>query len=276
VAGVTSSALYVGTVRHRRRRPTTNAFGYPVHHLLLDLGELEDLDRRLWGFGYNRAAVTSFHDVDHFGPANRPVREKLAAWLAGWGVALPDGPVRVLTSPRVLGYVFNPVSWWFCHEPDGQLAFVVAEVCNTFGESHSYLLEDLDRRADGTVRARAEKAFHVSPFLPIEDHTYDFVILPPQERVLVHMDVVDGQGVVLDATQDERRRELTTGSLWRALLAQPHVPLHAMARIHLQALRLWWRRVPFHRKPAPPADTYPSADDVRPPRRDLAHAKEAS
>jgi uncharacterized protein len=260
VADVSSSALFVGTVRHRRRRPTDNAFRYPVHHLLLDVDELERLDARIGGFAYNRAGIVSFHDVDHLGPARRPVRRKLADWLEGHGVELPDGPVRVLTSPRVLGYVFNPVSWWFCHHRDGTLAFVVAEVCNTFGESHSYLLDDLEARPDGALRAQAEKVFHVSPFLAVADHRYDFVIRPPGDRALVHMEVSDPDGVVLDATQDERRRELTTASLWRALLAQPHVPLHAMVRIHLQALRLWWRRVPFHRKPEPPPNHYPRPD----------------
>jgi uncharacterized protein len=264
VADVSASALFVGTVRHRRRRPTVNAFRYPVHHLLLDLDELDDLDVRVRGFGHNRRSVTSFHDVDHFGPAARPVREKLAAWLAGRGVELPSGPVRVLTSPRVLGYVFNPVSWWFCHHPDGSLALVVAEVSNTFGESHSYLLDDLEARPDGMLRARAEKVFHVSPFLAIDDHTYHFLIRPPGPRVLVHMEVSDPEGVILDATQDERRREFTTTTLWRTLLAQPHVPLHAMVRIHLQALRLWWRRVPFHRKPEPPAPGYPPVESTPP------------
>ena len=271
---MSASALFVGTVRHRRRRPTGNAFRYPVHHLLLDLEELDDLDARIRGFGHNRAALVSFHDVDHFGSAPRPVREKLATWLADQGVELPAGPVRVLASPRVLGYVFNPVSWWFCHHLDGTLAFVVAEVRNTFGDAHSYLLDDLEARPDGTWRAGARKVFHVSPFLDIEDHTYDFVIRPPGDRAFVHMEVSDPKGPVLDATQDERRRELSTASLWRTLLAQPHVPLHTMVRIHLQALRLWWRGVPFHRRPEPPAHGYPEDRDGR--ARGPEHAKEAS
>jgi cyclopropane-fatty-acyl-phospholipid synthase len=259
VALVSASALFAGTVRHRRRRPAGNAFRYAVYHVLIDLDEVDELDRRVVGFGHNRAAVTSLHDVDHLGPAAAPLRDKLSAWLAARNVDLPDGPVRLLTGLRVLGYVFNPVSWWFCHHPDGRLALVVAEVANTFGESYSYLLDDLDVRSDGTVRARAAKAFHVSPFLGLEGHHYDFVFRITPERILVHMDVSDGDGVVLDATQDERRRPLTTGVLLRALLRHPHLPLRTMALIHRQAVRLWWRGTPFHRKPEPPGNGYPGA-----------------
>ena len=260
-----ASALYVGTVRHRRQRPVGNEFRYRTYHVLLDLDEVEELDRRVVGFGHNRAAVTTLHDVDHLGPARLPLREKLARWLAAQGVALPDGPVRLLTGLRVLGYGFNPVSWWFCHHADGRLALVVAEVRNTFGDSYSYLLDDLDVRADGTVRAHAPKVFHVSPFLGIEGLEYDFIFCPPDTgRALVHMTVRDEQGVVLDATQDGRRRELTTRNLWRALLRHPHLPLRTIVLIHRQALRLWWRRVRFHRRPQPPDNAYPTAETVQP------------
>jgi uncharacterized protein len=259
------SALYVGTVRHRRHRPVGNEFRYPTYHVLLDLDELEELDRRVVGFGHNRAAVTSLHDVDHLGPLHLPLREKLARWLDAQGVALPDGPVRLLTGLRVLGYGFNPVSWWFCHHADGRLALVVAEVRNTFGDSYSYLLDDLEHRADGTVRTRASKVFHVSPFLGIEGLEYGFVFHPPDDgRALVHMTVSDRHGVVLDATQDGRRHELTSAGLWRALLRHPHLPLRTIVLIHRQALRLWWRRAGFHRRPAPPDNAYPTDEPDRP------------
>jgi uncharacterized protein len=251
-----ASALYLGTVRHRRHRPVVNAFRYRIYHVLLDVDELPQLDAQVGGFAYNRPAITSFHDRDHLGPADLPVREKLARWLATQGVELPSGPVRVLTNLRVLGYVFNPVSWWFCHAADGRLAFVVAEVNNTFGDHHAYLLDDLDVGADGTVRARSDKVFHVSPFLPIEGLTYRFTLVVPGERALVHMDVEDADGTVLDATQDGRRLELTTRSLARTLVSHPLVTFRTIALIHLQALRLWRRRVRFHRRPVPPPDGY--------------------
>jgi DUF1365 family protein len=259
-----ASALYVGTVRHRRHRPAVNAFRYGVYHVLIDVDELPRLDAEVRGFGYRRAALTSFHDTDHFGPSDRPVREKLAAWLDHeHGRVLPHGPVRVLTNLRVLGFVFNPVSWWFCHHDDGELAFVVAEVNNTFGESHSYLLDDLERRADGTVRAHGRKVLHVSPFLRTDGYDYRFTFRPPRlaagEQVVAHIDVHDGHGRVLDATQTERRVALTTTNLRRALWRYPLVTVRTVVLIHRQALRLWRRRVPFVSKPTPPPDGYAPA-----------------
>jgi DUF1365 family protein len=260
VAGVTarSSALFVGSVRHRRHRPREHAFRYRTYHALIDVDELPRLDREVTGFGYRRAAVTSFHDVDHFGPLDLPVREKLARWLADRGVALPDGPVRTLTNLRVFGHVFNPVSWWFCHAADGRLELIVAEVNNTFGDAHSYLLTDLDQR-DGVVRARTSKVFHVSPFLPVEGLEYRFEFVLRDDRITVHMGVDDGDGRLLDATQDGCRRELE--SLLGTLVSHPLMTLWTVGAIHLQAIRLWTKRVRFHRRPEPPADGYPRAPE---------------
>lgn len=255
------SSLLVGTVSHRRLRPAANAFRYGVFHALLDVDELPALDREVAGFGHNRPAPVGFRDTDHLGPEDRPVRDKLATWLAAQGRTLPDGPLLVVCNLRTFGHVFDPVSWWFCHEPDGALAFVVAEVHNTFGEQHSYLLDDLEARPDGLLRARSAKVFHVSPFLPIEGLRYRFTFRPPTgthrptapERVLVHMDVDDERGKLFDATQDERRVALTSTNLQRALRRHPLVTLRTVVLIHAQALKLWAKRVPFHRKPPPPS-----------------------
>lgn len=259
------SALYVGTLRHRRRRPREHAFRYGVYHALLDLDEVDDLDRDVRGFRHNGRAVASFWDADHMGPEELPVRTKLARWLAAQGVPLPPGPVHLVTNLRVLGHVFNPVSWFLCHDRDGELALVVAEVRNTFGESYAYVLDDLRRLGDGAVRAEAEKVFHVSPFMDIPDHRYRFTITPPGERLAFHMDVLDGEGKLFDATLVERRRVFTTRVLWTLLLRYPMAPLVGVIRIHRQALSLWRKRVPFHRKPEPPANGIPVRG--RPPTR---------
>jgi uncharacterized protein len=261
-----ASALYVGTVRHRRRRPTAHRFRYRTYHVLLDVDELARLDREVRGFGYRRRAPASFRDTDHFGSQDEPVRAKLERWLATQGVVLPAGPVRVLTNLRVLGHVFNPVSWWFCHHPDGRLALVVAEVNNTFGEAHGYVLDDLRPGAGDTVEATATKVFHVSPFLPIEGLTYRFTLVPPRSRVLAHIDVDDREGPLFDATQTGRRVPLTSRSLARILVTHPLETVRTVLLIHLQALRLWWRRVPFHRKPVPPEDGF-DRPAVAPPTR---------
>jgi DUF1365 family protein len=251
-----ASALYVGDVRHRRHRPQVNAFRYRTYHVLLDVDELPRLDRDVRGFGHNRRALTGFRDTDHLGPAPLPVRDKLARWLQAQDVTLPAGPVRVLTNLRVFGHVFDPVSWWFCHHADGELALVVAEVNNTFGESYCYLLDRLEHRADGTVRAHSAKRFHVSPFLPVEGLAYRFTFASRPGALMAHMDVFDGDGKLFDATQSGTRVPLTSRTLARTLVTHPLMTLRTVALIHLQAVRLLIKRVPFFRKPDPPDDGY--------------------
>lgn len=252
------SALYAGTLRHRRFRPSEHAFRYGVVHALLDLDELAELDAEVAGFGHNRRAVTTFHDTDHLGVEDLPVRTKLSRWLDAQGVALPPGPVTLLTNLRVLGHVFNPVSWFFCHDRDGELRLIVAEVNNTFGETYCYLLDDLEPVGEHGVRARRRKVFHVSPFMDIPDHDYRFTIRPPGRRVAVHMDVLDDEGVLFDATLGERRHAFDTPTLWWSLLRYPLGPLVTVARIHWQAVRLFAKRVPFFRKPVPPDNGLPA------------------
>ncbi|MEX0868730.1 MAG: DUF1365 domain-containing protein [Nitriliruptoraceae bacterium] len=245
-----ASGLCVGWVRHRRRRPRPHAFRVRSYHALLRLDELDRLDRTVTGFGVNRAAIASFHDRDHFDDTARPVRVKLAERLDQAGVAMPDGPIEVLTNLRVAGYVFNPISWWYCWHADGRLGVVVAEVHNTFGDQHSYVLDDLS--VDGpVVRARARKHLHVSPFLPIAALEYRFTLTVTTRRRFAHIDVVDADGVVLDATQDGWRRDFDTGNLWRVLVSRPLMPLRTIVLIHAHALALWWKRTPFHQRPAP-------------------------
>jgi len=259
VAVVTASALYIGHVSHRRRRPREHAFRVSTYHVLIDVDELDVLEERLVLFGHRRRAVTRFDDRDHFGPVDRPVRDKVGDWLAAQGRRLPEGPLRVLTNLRVFGHVFNPVSWWFAHDRDGRLELVLAEVNNTFGESHVYVLDVGSDRGGDVVRAGADKVFHVSPFLPVTGLSYRFSVLPPGERVLVHMGVDDDEGRIFDATQDGRRVELDARSLRRALVRYPLVPLVTLLLIHGHALRLWLKRVPFHRKPIPPDDGFERA-----------------
>ncbi len=266
------SSLLTGTVRHRRARPKPHDFAYEMWHVLLDVDELHALDGEVTGFGYNRRAPATFHDTDHLGPVDLPVREKLRRFLAGEGIELPGGRVLLQTSLRVLGYTFNPVSWFWCHDEDGDLALVVAEVNNTFGDTHCYVLDDLERTGEHRVVAHDRKVLHVSPFMAIDDHDYRFVFRPPTlagspgERVAVHMDVSDAQGHLFDATVGQVRQNFTTSSLWRALLRMPWVTFKTVLAIHWEALFIWRRKAPFHRRPTPPPTGFdaieqPAAED---------------
>lgn len=245
------SALYVGTVRHRRREPKAHEFRYRTYQVLVDLAETEELARRIPWLGYNGIGLTSFHDTDYLGSRRAPVREKLADWLASRGSELGDDRVLLLTNLRVLGHVFNPVSYYYCLRTDGSLRRVVAEVNNTFGDTLCYGLDDLRPRGRAFT-ASARKRLHVSPFIGMEDITYEWTLTSPDQRLTVHIDEIRGDRKFFDATLQMERRPLTSSSLARVMLRHPLTPLHTVARIHWQALKLWKKGVPIHRRPSPP------------------------
>lgn len=234
------SALYVGTVTHARRGSVKNVFRYRVYMTLVDIAEGPRLGRmRL--FGWNRRAPTSFHERDHV---------DVRALLVEEGVDVgPGGRFEVLTNLRVFGYVFNPVSFWWCHRADGGLAAVVAEVSNTFGERLPYLLLP----ADGDVRGAkhvwtTDKLLHVSPFMSM-DQQYTWWFSDVGDRLVVRIDVHEEGSPDFVATLVARRVELTSRTLLAALCRQPLQPAVVVGRIHWQALRLWLKGARFFRKP---------------------------
>ncbi|NIR43717.1 MAG: DUF1365 domain-containing protein [Gemmatimonadetes bacterium] len=251
-----SSAIYTGTLRHRRRRPLANRFRYGVYQLLIDLDEVEALAGRLWFFGHNRFNLFSFYDRDHMGASGVPLRSKLARWLAARGVELGASRVMLLTNPRVLGYVFNPVSYYYVFGANDELRFVVAEINNTFGETYCYLLDDLKPRGGRALVARRRKVFHVSPFIEIDGIDYDWIMTPPGDRLTVHIDEFRGEDKFFDATLSLKRNALTAGRLAWTFVRYPHMTARTIFLIHWQALKLWWRGAPLHRKPEPPPQAW--------------------
>jgi len=234
------SALYDGAVIHRRHRPARHAFRYRVFSLLIDLDELAQLDGKLLLFGWNRPALFGFYDRDHGDGSD--LRAWLDRLLGGAGVEA-DGPRCVLCYPRLLGYVFNPLSVWFCHARDGALRAVVYEVHNTYGERHAYVLPVTP--SNGRVEQRVEKNFFVSPFLSM-DCVYRFRILPPRENVAIAIRETEAGEPVLDAAFTGSRRALSDGTLLRAFLIYPLMTLKVVAAIHLEALRLIRKGVARH------------------------------
>ncbi len=275
-ASAGASRILTGTVRHRRVRPKPHDFTYDMWHVLLDVDELHRLDDEVAGFAYNRRGLAVFRDTDHLGPVDLPVREKLRRFLAGQGVELPAGRVLLQTSLRVLGYTFNPVSWFWCHDEDGELALVVAEVNNTFGDTHCYVLDDLEWTGEHRVVAHDQKVFHVSPFMAIDDHDYRFVFRPPTltaapgERVAVHMDVRDPHGHLFDATVGQQTHNFTGSSLTRALVRMPWVTVKTILAIHWEALFIWRRKASFHRRPLPPPTGFDAIEQPAPGDRPAA------
>jgi DUF1365 family protein len=246
-----NSALYLGTVMHRRHVPSDRRFTYGVYYVWLDLDELDQLDRSVSGFGVDRPAPFSFRTRDHGPRDGSPLRPWLDGYLREAGIDLEGGPVRILTMPRVFGYGFNPISVWFGYGPEGDLRAVLYEVSNTFGQWHHHLARVDGIDPAGNVRHVFPKELFVSPFID-QDATYEFRVRPPDARaaLLVREDVAAGR--VLTATFVARRQELGRFGLWRAFATHPMVTLKVIGGIHLEAWRLWRAGAPFRRHgPAP-------------------------
>ena len=251
-------ALYVGRLRHRRYRPRPHAFTYRLFMALLDIDRLaEQLAVSRWT-GVNRVAWASYDDRDHLGDPARPLRERLARDAARAGHALPDGPILLLTHLRYVGYGFNPISFFFCHDGAGRLALVMGEVHNTFGGLCTYWLPAAGAVAGAPVRARVPKAMHVSPFMSM-DVDYEFVVTPPGPSLVAHMNTFardePGSGPYFDATLTLERRPWTRDTLHAALRRHPWMTAQVVGAIHWEALRLWLKGLPAypHPEPADPA-----------------------
>ncbi len=231
------SALYNGTLMHSRRTPRRNVFRYPVSYWLLDLDELPELERRLGPVAINRRGLVSLHDSDHFDGS--PIKQAAIDFAGDPSIER----VLMLTQLRVLGYVFNPVSFYWCYRAGGELACMIAELSNTFGERLPELLHGPE------LHYAHDKRLHVSPFLGL-DQSYEYAFSQPGDEVWARIHVHDrAGGTPLTAVLHGHRCELTNGSLAKALLRYPLQPLQVTALIHWQALRLWLKRVPFHHKP---------------------------
>lgn len=247
------SALYTATVRHVRRRPRSHAFRYRVVYGLFDIDELETLAARHRWFGHNRFGVFAFYDRDHVPDDGRPLRAWAETLMDDAGADIRGGSVRILALPRVLGYVFNPISEWYCYDRRGRLAGVIHEVRNTFGDRHWYV-----RAVDAELSHGVDKQLHVSPFMPM-DQRYEFALTPPGERVALQVALLDQQGEMFRASLTGSRLEFSDRNLYAAFFRYPALTLRVTFGIHQQALRLWLKRTPFHRRPDPPAESVTAA-----------------
>jgi DUF1365 family protein len=244
-----------GQVMHHRLRPAANRFVYAAFCLRLPLSRLGELERR--GLALNRKASVSFHERDHGARDGSPLLPWIRSLLRRNGIEA-DGEVVLHAFPRVLGYVFNPVSFWVCHGADGCIRAVLAEVNNTFGERHNYLLANPDGSPLASGRTLgARKRLHVSPFCEVRGD-YEFRFHFEGERWLARIDYFDRKGSErrpLIATAISGRAEPLTPESVRGLLRRyGWFTAAVVARIHWQALRLWLKRVPFFTKPTPPLE----------------------
>jgi hypothetical protein len=254
VRGDVAPAIVRGEIAHRRRRPARNEFAYPAFCLRLPLSRLAELPGR--GIARNGRGLVSFHDRDHGPRDGSPLDAWIRGVLADQGIAA-DGEVVLYTFPRMLGYVFNPISFWVCHGRDGHVRAVLCEVSNTFGERHNYLLAHRDGRplASGETLGAA-KVFHVSPFCEVRGR-YAIRFRFGAGRWLARIDYFDDGDCaepLLETWISGDATPLQPAAARRLPLQYPLFTLGVVARIHWQALRLWMKRVPFFTKPAPPPE----------------------
>ena len=235
------SAIYAGAVAHKRFRPRPHRLRYRVFSLLIDIDELPQLGRRLRLFAHNGFGLFSFHDRDH-GDGGGGLRLWAERHLAAAGVKPDGGAIRILCYPRIFGYVFNPLTVYFCHARSRELVAIFYEVSNTHRERHTYVIP-VTGPATPILRQTCRKEFYVSPFIPM-NCTYHFRVASPQDSLSILIEEVDDEGVLLAAAFSGRRRPLSDAMLLRAFLAYPLMTLKVVAGIRWEALRLVMKRTP--------------------------------
>lgn len=245
------SAFFAGRVMHQRFRPARHRLDYRVFWLLADLSELPELGRRFRFFSVDAFNLLAFHTADYGDRSGSDLRTYVEKHLADAGLASDAWRIELLTMPRILGHVFNPISLFFCRDETDRLRAILYEVSNTFGERHAYLIPVEDDAAM-PIRQTCDKAFYVSPFIDMAMR-YAFTVHPPEARVGVAIDVADKEGPLLKAVLHGTRLPITDRSILRLCATHPLLTLKIVAAIHWEALFIWLKRIGLRSRPAPPS-----------------------
>ena len=249
---ILSSSLYQTRIFHRRRRPKSHRLSYGAFFLLLDLDELDAMHRRLKWFSFNSFNIFSFYDRDHGPGTSEPLRPWIENYLDQAGVDLQGGSIQALCMPRIFGYVFNPISVYYCYHRDGQMAAVLYEVSNTFGQRHSYLFP-VDDSADGLLQHSCDKRFFVSPFIEVAG-SYSFSLRRPGKELYLHIRQADEEGPMLDAWVNGEKSHISDRTLLLCLIRYPLLTLKVIGGIHWEALKIWLKGVRTVTRPPAPAE----------------------
>ncbi|CRI65682.1 conserved hypothetical protein [Thiocapsa sp. KS1] len=245
--------LIFGDVMHRRLFPVRYRFTYRVFSLLLDVERVEEIARACRWFSYNRFNLFSFHDRDHGARDGRALKPWLLDRLRDCGQKMPIARIELQCFPRVLGFVFNPLSVWTCFDPSGRPVAVLCEVNNTFGEAHSYLLHENGAPMDWPIRHTHRKDFHVSPFVGMNaDYHFRFTRLGDRHAIVIRE--YQDEALMLVAVQQGIAETITDGKLLHAAFAYPFLTLKVVLMIHWQALKIWLKGGSYHSKPTPPLE----------------------
>jgi uncharacterized protein len=247
-----AASLYPGDVMHARMKPKAHRFAYKVFCLLIDIDRLAEANRMSRLFSVNRFNLLGFREKDHGNGQKTGLSAHVRSLAVPAGVDISGGRILLLAYPRLMGFVFNPLSVYFCYGGTGNLAMVIYEVRNTFGEMHSYIapIEPGELNEAG-VRQERDKLFYVSPFIDMTPR-YLFRLRPPGDTLNVRILETDSGGPLLSATFAGKRRDLTTVSVLKSCIWMPLMTLKVVAGIHWEALRLWLKGVRLQARPSPP------------------------
>jgi DUF1365 family protein len=241
--------IYVGEVMHHRLRPKRHRFVYRVFTMLLDIDRLDELDRRLRLFSVDRPNLFAFYRRDHGLRDGSGLRAWVERRLGESGITTRPARILLLAMPRLLGYVFNPLSIYYVFDRRDRLIAIIHQVKNTFGAQHAYTLPvDPTARDDRPIRQRCDKAFYVSPFIEA-DARYHFRLNRPDEKLAVMIRETTAAGPLMIASLAGDRRPLDDGQLLRLALCQPFMTLKVILGIHIEAFRLWRKRIPLQPRP---------------------------
>ena len=242
---IKESCIYNGHVIHKRFKPKEHFFKYKVFSLLIDLSEVHEIEKKISFFSYNKFNLISFFDKDHGVRDGSSLAEWVKNNLKKTGVESERIKIKLLCYPRILGYVFNPLSIFFVYNSNSSLIAILYEVKNTFGEQHTYVFKTNPNKKN--IKNNCEKKFHVSPFMNLSSKYY-FKILDPQNKLSVVIDQRDNEGKLLYASQDGVRSELSAKNLILSYIKHPLMTFKIISAIHFEALRLWLKGIKLIKK----------------------------
>jgi|TARA_B100002051_G_scaffold263369_1_gene287015 DUF1365 family protein len=236
---IKNSKIYTGKVIHKRFKPKEHYFKYNVFSLLIDLNELEEINKYINFFSYNKFNIISFYDKDHGDRDGSSIKLWVKKNLRNIGIMTEDISIKLLCYPRIFGYVFNPLSTYFIYNKHSELISIFYEVKNTFGEQHTYIFKAQDEK---TVQNKCKKKFYVSPFIEM-DCEYHFKTLNPREQLSVVINQNDKDGKLLFASQDGISKDFNNKNLILSYLTHPLMTFKIIGAIHYEAFKLWAKRI---------------------------------
>ena len=242
---IKESSIYIGNVIHKRFKPKIHFFKYKVFSILLDLSEINLLDKSLKIFSHNKFNIISFYDVDHGPRDGTSLKKWVTKNLIENQINTEEIKIKLLCYPRIFGYVFNPLSVFFIYNKKSELISILYEVKNTFGEQHTYIFKINEN--DNLIKNTCKKKFHVSPFIEM-DCNYFFRILKPAEKISVIIDQYQSNEKILYASQDGKRTNLTSSELMKSYLKHPLMTFKIISAIHFEAFKLWIKGIKFVKK----------------------------